>query len=117
MCVCEGCARDACAVPSLATTPHPPKKIPNQKQPKKQQNNQKAPNFADAYYTLGALHEAEGDARKALDFLMIAAHMSPKVFLGGGAFVCCCAVCCVLRAIRLKQPAAHPALCSTSTAP
>ena len=101
MCVCEGCARDACAVPSLATTPHPPKKIPNQKQPKKQQNNQKAPNFADAYYTLGALHEAEGDARKALDFLMIAAHMSPKVFFGGGGRLCVvvlCAACCALSA-------------------
>ena len=42
-----------------------------------------APNLPDPYHTLGALHDAAGNARKALDFWMIAAHLTPRV----------CAVC------------------------
>ena len=40
-----------------------------------------APNLSDPYHTLGLLHEAEENPRKALDFYMIAAHMNPKVEL------------------------------------
>ncbi|EFJ49086.1 hypothetical protein VOLCADRAFT_90359 [Volvox carteri f. nagariensis] len=36
------------------------------------------PNVSDPYHTLGLLHEANGQPRKALDFFMIAAHLSPK---------------------------------------
>lgn len=36
------------------------------------------PNFSDPFHTLGLVHEAAGNPRKALDFFMIAAHMSPK---------------------------------------
>ena len=39
-----------------------------------------APNLPDPYHTLGLLYEAAGDPRKALDFYMIAAHMTPKVY-------------------------------------
>lgn len=37
------------------------------------------PNLADPYNTLGVLHEVLGQPRKALDFYMIAAHMTGKV--------------------------------------
>ena len=37
-----------------------------------------APNLPDPYHTLGLLHEAVGNAKKALDFYMIAAHLTPK---------------------------------------
>lgn len=37
-----------------------------------------APNLADPYHTLGMLHEAKSDPRKALDFYMIAAHLTPR---------------------------------------
>ncbi|GAB4822338.1 hypothetical protein N2152v2_009384 [Parachlorella kessleri] len=37
-----------------------------------------APNLPDPYHTLGLLHEAVGNAKKALDFYMIAAHITPK---------------------------------------
>jgi general transcription factor 3C polypeptide 3 (transcription factor C subunit 4) len=37
-----------------------------------------APNVADSYHTLGLCHEALGDRRKALNFYMIAAHLTPK---------------------------------------
>jgi general transcription factor 3C polypeptide 3 (transcription factor C subunit 4) len=40
---------------------------------------QACPNLADPYHTLGLLHEAMGSGRKALDFYMIAAHLTPKV--------------------------------------
>ncbi|GFR52663.1 hypothetical protein Agub_g15257, partial [Astrephomene gubernaculifera] len=36
------------------------------------------PNVSDPYHTLGLLHEAIGQPRKALDFFMIAAHLSPR---------------------------------------
>ena len=38
-----------------------------------------APNLSDPYHTLGRLHEAAGDTRTALDFYMLAAHLTPKV--------------------------------------
>jgi general transcription factor 3C polypeptide 3 (transcription factor C subunit 4) len=38
-----------------------------------------APNLPDPYHTLGLLHEAVGNTKKALDFYMIAAHITPKV--------------------------------------
>ncbi len=38
-----------------------------------------SPNLPDPYHTLGLLHEAVGNAKKALDFYMIAAHITPKV--------------------------------------
>lgn len=44
-----------------------------------------APNLPDPYHTLGLLHEAVGNAKKALDFYMIAAHITPKV---GGSCIC-----------------------------
>jgi hypothetical protein len=37
------------------------------------------PNLAEPYFTLGALHDTEGNTRKALSFYMIAAHMSSRV--------------------------------------
>ena len=37
------------------------------------------PNFADPFHTLGLVHEADGNVRRALDFYMIAAHLTPKV--------------------------------------
>jgi tetratricopeptide (TPR) repeat protein len=37
-----------------------------------------APNNPDPYQTLGMIYEELGNERKALDFLMIAAHLSPK---------------------------------------
>jgi general transcription factor 3C polypeptide 3 (transcription factor C subunit 4) len=40
------------------------------------------PNSAEPYHTLGLLHEALGNSRKALDFYMIAAHLTAKVGLG-----------------------------------
>lgn len=42
-------------------------------------SSQAAPNLGDPYHTLGLLHEAMGNNRKALDFHMIAAHLTPKV--------------------------------------
>ncbi|GLI63795.1 hypothetical protein VaNZ11_006880, partial [Volvox africanus] len=36
------------------------------------------PNVSDPYHTLGLLHEANGNPRKALDFFMIAAHLGHK---------------------------------------
>ena len=39
-----------------------------------------APNAADPYQTLGLVHEADGDPRRALDLYMIAAHLTPKVW-------------------------------------
>lgn len=38
-----------------------------------------APNTAEPYHTLGVLHEAMGDKPRALDFYMVAAHLTPKV--------------------------------------
>ena len=38
-----------------------------------------APNMADAYHTLGALHENANEPLKAINFYMIAAHLDPKV--------------------------------------
>ena len=38
-----------------------------------------SPNAAEPYHTIGTIHEAKGDPRKALDFYMIAAHLPPKV--------------------------------------
>jgi general transcription factor 3C polypeptide 3 (transcription factor C subunit 4) len=35
-----------------------------------------SPNLPDPYHTLGLLHEAIGNPRKALDFYMIAAHLT-----------------------------------------
>lgn len=46
-------------------------------------HTQACPNLAAPYHTLGLLHEAMGSGRKALDFYMIAAHLTPKV--GGRA--------------------------------
>ncbi|KAL4427748.1 hypothetical protein ABPG75_001837 [Micractinium tetrahymenae] len=37
-----------------------------------------SPNLPDPYVTLGLLHDAIGDAKKSLDFYMIAAHLTPK---------------------------------------
>jgi general transcription factor 3C polypeptide 3 (transcription factor C subunit 4) len=37
------------------------------------------PNLSDPYHTLGALHEVMDQPRQALNFYMIAAHMSGKV--------------------------------------
>ncbi|PSC75147.1 general transcription factor 3C polypeptide 3 isoform X1 [Micractinium conductrix] len=37
-----------------------------------------APNLPDPYHTLGLLHEATAEVKKALDFYMIAAHLTPK---------------------------------------
>lgn len=37
-----------------------------------------APNLPDPYHTLGLLHEASSDWKKALDFYMIAAHLTPR---------------------------------------
>lgn len=37
------------------------------------------PNLSDPYHTLGALHEVLDQPRQALNFYMIAAHMSGKV--------------------------------------
>jgi general transcription factor 3C polypeptide 3 (transcription factor C subunit 4) len=37
-----------------------------------------APNVADSYHTLGLLYDAKGDRDKALNFYMIAAHLTPK---------------------------------------
>ncbi|KAJ4964536.1 hypothetical protein NE237_016385 [Protea cynaroides] len=37
-----------------------------------------APNLPDSYHTLGLVHNAMGDKKKALNFYMIAAHLSPK---------------------------------------
>ena len=36
------------------------------------------PNLADPYHTLGLLHEAQGNSRRALDLYMIAAHLTPS---------------------------------------
>ena len=36
------------------------------------------PNMPDPYHLLGVLHEAVGNQKKALDFFMIAAHLTPK---------------------------------------
>ena len=48
-----------------------------------------APNAADPYQTLGLVHEADGDPRRALDLYMIAAHLTPKVGEGrGGCWTC-----------------------------
>lgn len=48
------------------------------------------PNLPDPYHLLGMLHEAVGNQKKALDFFMIAAHItaqvrlaSRRVWLGG----------------------------------
>lgn len=40
---------------------------------------QECPNTSDPFHTLGLIYEAQGDARRALDFYMIAAHLTPKV--------------------------------------
>lgn len=37
-----------------------------------------APNLPDAYYVLGLIYDAKGDKKKALNFHMIAAHLTPK---------------------------------------
>ncbi|KAJ7961663.1 General transcription factor 3C polypeptide 3 [Quillaja saponaria] len=37
-----------------------------------------APNLPDSYHTLGLVHKSLGDNRKAMDFYMIAAHLTPK---------------------------------------
>ncbi len=37
-----------------------------------------APNVVDPYYTLGLIHEELGDQQKALEFFMIAAHLTPR---------------------------------------
>ncbi|KAF3777926.1 General transcription factor 3C polypeptide 3, partial [Nymphaea thermarum] len=37
-----------------------------------------APNLADSYHTLGLVYSAIGDKKKALNFYMIAAHLTPK---------------------------------------
>lgn len=37
-----------------------------------------APNLPDAYYILGLIYDAMGNRKKALNFHMIAAHLSPK---------------------------------------
>jgi hypothetical protein len=37
------------------------------------------PNLQDPYHTLGLIHEALHEPRRALDFYMIAAHLAPKV--------------------------------------
>ncbi|XP_072950353.1 uncharacterized protein [Typha angustifolia] len=37
-----------------------------------------APNLSDAYYLLGQIYDAMGDRKKALNFHMIAAHLTPK---------------------------------------
>lgn len=37
-----------------------------------------APNLPDAYYLLGLIYDAKGDRKKALNFHMIAAHLTPK---------------------------------------
>lgn len=37
-----------------------------------------APNLPDPYHTLGLLHEASNNQRKALDFYMIAVHLTPR---------------------------------------
>ncbi|KAK9844168.1 hypothetical protein WJX81_006772 [Elliptochloris bilobata] len=39
---------------------------------------QSSPNLPDPYHTLGLLYEQVGEPRKALDFYMIAAHLTPK---------------------------------------
>lgn len=44
-----------------------------------------APNTQEAYLTIGTIHEAVGNPRKALDFFMIAAHLPPKVRAAGDA--------------------------------
>ncbi|KAG1677647.1 hypothetical protein FOA52_010429 [Chlamydomonas sp. UWO 241] len=36
------------------------------------------PNIADPFHTLGLVEEADGNTRRALDFYMIAAHLTPK---------------------------------------
>jgi hypothetical protein len=43
------------------------------------------PNLSDPYHTLGALHEVMDQPRQALNFYMIAAHMSGKVGTGRSA--------------------------------
>ncbi|KAL3694342.1 hypothetical protein R1sor_007993 [Riccia sorocarpa] len=37
-----------------------------------------SPNVPDSYHTLGLLYDAMGDRKKALNFYMIAAHLTPK---------------------------------------
>lgn len=37
-----------------------------------------APNVTDSYHTLGLLYDAKGDRKRALNFYMIAAHLTPK---------------------------------------
>ncbi|KAL5993214.1 hypothetical protein ACLOJK_014137 [Asimina triloba] len=37
-----------------------------------------APNLADPYYTLGLVHNANGDKKRAFNFYMIAAYLMPK---------------------------------------
>jgi hypothetical protein len=57
---------------------------------------QEVPNLQDPYHTLGLIHEALHEPRKALDFYMIAAHLAPKVAgrwgggRGGGAHMGAC---------------------------
>ena len=38
----------------------------------------RAPNLPDPYHTLGTMHEGAGDLRRALNFFMIAVHLTPK---------------------------------------
>jgi general transcription factor 3C polypeptide 3 (transcription factor C subunit 4) len=44
-----------------------------------------APHAPDIYHTLAEVHEAAGDPRRALDFLMLAVHMAPKAVRSGVA--------------------------------
>ncbi|KAI4356966.1 hypothetical protein L6164_000943 [Bauhinia variegata] len=37
-----------------------------------------APNLPESYHTLGLVHKSLGDYKKAMDFYMIAAHLTPK---------------------------------------
>lgn len=46
--------------------------------PKLEEAVQLAPNLPDPYYMLGLIYDAMNDRKKALNFHMIAAHLSPK---------------------------------------
>lgn len=37
-----------------------------------------APNLSDPYHTLGLIYNEMGDKKRALNFYMIAAHLTPK---------------------------------------
>ncbi len=53
-----------------------------------------APNLPDAYHTLGLLYESQGDAKKALDFHMISAHLSKVSGLSVTAPAAVITFCC-----------------------